>query len=101
MPSRPSATTRTWYGRAGRGTRIVGLAGGTLLPGINDAHLHGCAFGRMTRPPLPLGLTPPAVRSIAGVAGAVRVEHVLAKPDVPNRAAAAGRAAPRCLQPAP
>lgn len=56
---------------AGPGTRIIDLRGGTLLPGINDAHLHGCAFG-MTRPPLSLDLTHPAVRSIADVAGAVR-----------------------------
>ncbi|OII64425.1 amidohydrolase [Streptomyces sp. CC53] len=56
---------------AGPGTRVVDLAGGTLLPGINDAHLHGCAFG-MTRPPLSVDLAAPGVRSIADVAEAVR-----------------------------
>ncbi len=55
----------------GPGTRVVDLAGGTLLPGINDAHLHGCAFG-MTRPPLSVDLAAPGVRSIADVAEAVR-----------------------------
>lgn len=39
---------------AGPRTRIVDLRGGTLLPGINDAHLHGWAFA-MTRPPLAAG----------------------------------------------
>ena len=29
----------------GPGTRVVEPPGGTLLPGINDSHLHGCAFG--------------------------------------------------------
>ncbi|PZT70281.1 amidohydrolase [Streptomyces sp. SW4] len=56
---------------AGPRTRVVDLRGGTLLPGINDAHLHGCAFG-LTRPPLSLDLTPPAVRSVADVVRAVR-----------------------------
>lgn len=57
---------------AGPGTRVIDLRGGTLLPGINDSHLHGCAFG-MTKPPLSLDLAFPAVRSIAEVAEAVRV----------------------------
>ncbi|MEV4442691.1 amidohydrolase [Streptomyces sp. NPDC049577] len=56
---------------AGPRTRVVDLRGGTLLPGINDSHLHGCAFG-MTRPPLSVDVSHPAVRSIADVAGAVR-----------------------------
>ncbi|MEV5545882.1 amidohydrolase [Streptomyces sp. NPDC052309] len=51
----------------GPGTRIVDLKGRTLLPGINDAHLHGCAFG-MTTPPLALDLSHPAVTSLADVA---------------------------------
>ncbi|MFF7177649.1 amidohydrolase family protein [Streptomyces sp. NPDC008121] len=55
----------------GPGTRVVGLAGATLLPGINDSHLHGCAFG-LTRPPLSLDVGHPAVRSLADVAAAVR-----------------------------
>ncbi|MGW7428309.1 amidohydrolase [Streptomyces sp. NPDC054861] len=55
----------------GPATRVVGLAGATLLPGINDSHLHGCAFG-LTRPPLSLDVGHPAVRSLADVAAAVR-----------------------------
>ncbi|WP_137992521.1 amidohydrolase [Streptomyces vilmorinianum] len=52
-------------------TRVVDLKGGTLLPGINDSHLHACAFG-LTQPPLALDLTHPHVTSLADVAEAVR-----------------------------
>ncbi|CAL9337094.1 amidohydrolase [Streptomyces sp. enrichment culture] len=55
----------------GPGTRVVDLRGATLLPGINDSHLHGCAFG-MATPPLSLDLGHPAVSSLADVAEAVR-----------------------------
>ncbi|WP_390882286.1 hypothetical protein [Streptomyces salinarius] len=55
----------------GPGTRLVDLHGATLLPGINDSHLHGCAFG-MATPPLSLELGHPAVSSLTDVAGAVR-----------------------------
>ncbi|MEV6202698.1 amidohydrolase [Streptomyces sp. NPDC051771] len=55
----------------GPGTRVVDLAGATLLPGINDSHLHGCAFGTAS-PPLSLEVGHPAVSSLADVAGAVR-----------------------------
>ncbi|MFJ6691733.1 amidohydrolase [Streptomyces sp. NPDC091294] len=55
----------------GPGTRVVDLHGATLLPGINDSHLHGCAFG-MATPPLSLDLGHPAVSSLADVAEAVR-----------------------------
>ncbi|GGY01157.1 amidohydrolase [Streptomyces hiroshimensis] len=56
---------------AGPATRIVDLGGGTLLPGINDSHLHGCALG-LTMPPLSLDVSHPAVQSLADVAEAVR-----------------------------
>ncbi|WFB06082.1 amidohydrolase [Streptomyces sp. LX-29] len=56
---------------AGPATRVVDLKGGTLLPGINDSHLHGCAFG-LTQPPLSVDVAYPTVRSIADVAEAVR-----------------------------
>ncbi|WP_234385976.1 amidohydrolase family protein [Streptomyces lydicus] len=54
----------------GPDTRLVDLRGATLLPGINDSHLHGCAFG-MATPPLSLDLGHPAVSSLADVAEAV------------------------------
>ncbi|MEU5592791.1 amidohydrolase [Streptomyces sp. NPDC020298] len=60
---------------AGPGTRIVELGGRTVLPGINDSHLHGAAYG-MTKPPFALNAGHPAVGSIADIAalvgGAVR-----------------------------
>ncbi|WP_214412267.1 amidohydrolase [Sphaerisporangium fuscum] len=52
-------------------TEVVDLHGRTALPGINDSHLHACAFG-ITRPPLALDAGHPAVTSIADVAAAVR-----------------------------
>ncbi|MFA7279439.1 MAG: amidohydrolase [Sterolibacterium sp.] len=56
---------------AGPGTRLIDLAGATMLPGINDTHLHAPFFGA-TRPPLALDLTFPAVQSIADIVDAVR-----------------------------
>ncbi|CAL9357579.1 amidohydrolase [Streptomyces sp. enrichment culture] len=55
----------------GPGTRVIDLRGATLLPGINDSHLHGCAFG-MATPPLSLDVGHPAVSSLADAAEAVR-----------------------------
>lgn len=55
---------------AGPGTRVVDLGGRTVLPGINDSHLHGAAYG-MTKPPFALDVGHPTVRSIADVARAV------------------------------
>jgi len=36
---------------SGSGTKVIDLAGATMLPGINDAHMHAPFFGA-TRPPL-------------------------------------------------
>jgi predicted amidohydrolase YtcJ len=47
----------------GAHTRVIDLKGKTLLPGINDPHLHAPFFGA-TRPPLALDLTPRHVSSI-------------------------------------
>ncbi|MFE0102899.1 amidohydrolase [Streptomyces sp. NPDC059009] len=55
----------------GPGTRTIDLRGATLLPGINDSHLHGCAFG-MAAPPLALDLGHSAVSRLTDVAEAVR-----------------------------
>jgi predicted amidohydrolase YtcJ len=55
---------------AGPGTRIVELGGRTVLPGINDSHLHGAAYG-MTKPPFAIDVGHPAVGSIADIAAAV------------------------------
>ncbi|MEH0448547.1 MULTISPECIES: amidohydrolase [unclassified Streptomyces] len=55
---------------AGPGTLLVELGGRTVLPGINDSHLHGAAYG-MTKPPFALDVGHPAVGSIADIADAV------------------------------
>jgi predicted amidohydrolase YtcJ len=57
---------------AGPHTRVVDVAGRTVLPGINDSHLHGCAFG-LSLPPLRLDLAHPTVTSIAEITAAVRL----------------------------
>lgn len=56
---------------AGPSTRIIDLKGRTLLPGINDSHLHGVAYA-LARPPFALDVGHPAVRSIGDIAAAVR-----------------------------
>ncbi|CAL9644295.1 N-substituted formamide deformylase [Streptomyces sp. enrichment culture] len=61
----------TVAGHIGPTTRVIDLRGGTLLPGINDPHLHGCHFG-LTTPPLSLDTGHPRVRSLAEIADAVR-----------------------------
>ncbi|MFF8837313.1 amidohydrolase [Streptomyces sp. NPDC015130] len=63
----------------GPATRVVELRGATLLPGINDSHLHGCAFGTAS-PPLSLDVAHPAVSSLTDVAEVVR-EAVGRTPD--------------------
>lgn len=55
---------------AGPRTEVVELRGRAVLPGINDSHLHGAAYG-MTKPPFALDVGHPAVGSIADVAAAV------------------------------
>ncbi len=64
---------------AGSGTKVIDLAGATLLPGINDAHLHAPFFGA-TRPPLALDLTYPAVQTIGDIVEAVRRKAAEVKP---------------------
>lgn len=55
---------------AGPDTRIVELDGRTVLPGINDSHLHGAAYG-LTKPPFALDVSHPTVGSIADIAAVV------------------------------
>jgi predicted amidohydrolase YtcJ len=63
----------------GPGTRTVDMRGGTLLPGINDSHLHGISWG-LTRPPLSLDVGYPAVASIADISAAVARAASAARP---------------------
>ncbi|MQA07903.1 MAG: amidohydrolase family protein [Pseudonocardiaceae bacterium] len=51
---------------AGPATRTVDLAGGSVLPGINDSHLHLQFFG-LSRPPFNLDVSDRAVSSIADI----------------------------------
>ena len=55
----------------GPSTRIVDLAGATLLPGINDSHIHAVSLG-YSSPPISLNVSFPTVKSIADVVEAVR-----------------------------
>ncbi|MBA0126603.1 amidohydrolase [Haloechinothrix sp. YIM 98757] len=48
---------------AGPGTRRIDLAGGSVLPGINDSHLHLQFFG-LSRPPFSIDLSDRAVSSV-------------------------------------
>jgi predicted amidohydrolase YtcJ len=52
-------------------TTVVDLHGRTVLPGINDSHLHGVAWGR-TRPPFSVDVGYPAVGSIADIVARIR-----------------------------
>ncbi|MBC9725282.1 amidohydrolase [Streptomyces sp. TRM68367] len=65
---------------AGPGTRVVELGGRTVLPGLNDSHLHGAAYG-MTKPPFAIDVGHPAVGSIADIAAAVRRAARASRPD--------------------
>ena len=55
---------------AGPGSEVVDLDGRTVLPGINDSHLHLGFFGAVL-PPLAVNVAYPAVRCIGDVAAAV------------------------------
>ena len=55
----------------GAKTRVVELGGRTVLPGINDSHVHIGFFGAV-RPPLSIDVGFPTVRSKAEIAEAVR-----------------------------
>jgi predicted amidohydrolase YtcJ len=52
-------------------TRVLALSGKPILPGINEAHMHGPFFGA-TRPPLALDLTYPGIRAISHMVEALR-----------------------------
>jgi predicted amidohydrolase YtcJ len=67
---------------AGPRTRVVELNGRTVLPGINDSHLHGAAYGA-SLPPLEIDVSFPAVRSIADVRAAVAAECARKGPGAP------------------
>lgn len=54
----------------GPATEVIDLDGRTLLPGINDGHLHVGGFAQ-TRPPVALDVSPAACPTVRSVAAAV------------------------------
>jgi predicted amidohydrolase YtcJ len=60
-------------------TRILDLKGKTMLPGINDAHIHPSQYG-VTLPPLSLVLGYPTVKSINDIKQAVKKRVEVVRP---------------------
>ena len=65
----------------GKNTKVWDLKGATVLPGINDAHIHLSGFG-LSRPPLTLDVGYPTVKSLADIAAMVGAR--VNEPDVPD-----------------
>jgi predicted amidohydrolase YtcJ len=66
-------------GLAGKSTKLVGLGGVTVLPGVNDSHLHTAAYGG-SRPPLTLDVGYPAVKSIEDIKRVLQARAAEVKP---------------------
>ncbi|MBP2330369.1 putative amidohydrolase YtcJ [Kibdelosporangium banguiense] len=64
---------------AGPSTRVIDLGGRTVLPGINDSHLHGAAYA-MTKPPFALDVGYPTVKSIEDILSVVQEAVRTAEP---------------------
>jgi predicted amidohydrolase YtcJ len=64
-------TSEAMRSHVGPGTRVLDLRGRTVLPGINEAHMHAPFFGA-SRPPLSLDLAYPAVQSIPDMVEGLR-----------------------------
>lgn len=64
---------------SGKSTTILDLKGRTMLPGINDAHIHSVLYGGM-KPPLALDVSYPEVKSIRDIVKAVEEKVKTAKP---------------------
>lgn len=64
---------------AGKKTRKIDLQGSTVLPGINDAHIHASLFGG-TRPPVVLDVSYTAVKSIDDLVNIVAEKAKSVKP---------------------
>jgi predicted amidohydrolase YtcJ len=60
-------------------TEVLDLSGKTILPGINDSHMHGPFFGS-SQPPVSLDLTPAVVRSIKDLRDALQKKVAEVKP---------------------
>jgi predicted amidohydrolase YtcJ len=64
---------------AGKNTKVLDLKGKTVLPGINDTHIHAVAYWG-TRPPLAVEIGYPAVKSISDIVKAVADKVKTVKP---------------------
>lgn len=64
---------------AGENTRILDLKRKTMLPGINDSHVHTSAYG-LTLPPVSLVLSYPTVKSIVDIRKATEEKAKSIKP---------------------
>jgi predicted amidohydrolase YtcJ len=64
---------------AGPATEVIDLQGNTVLPGINDSHLHGLNLG-LTSPPNCVPVAYPEVRTIAEILERVREAAKAASP---------------------
>ena len=60
-------------------TEVIDINGKTMLPGINDAHIHAALYGG-TRPPLNLDVGYPVVKSIRDIVMAVAEKVQMTKP---------------------
>ena len=60
-------------------TEVFDLRGRTMLPGINDAHIHAALYGG-TRPPLTLDIGYPTVKSISDIVKAVAEKAKTTRP---------------------
>ena len=63
----------------GENTRVLDLDGKTMLPGINDTHVHSTLFGS-EKPPLVIDLTDPEIDTIADIISAVKSQAQTAEP---------------------
>lgn len=63
----------------GKSATVVDLGGKTVLPGINDCHLHGATYG-LSRPPFVLDVGYPAVSSIRDLRERLRARAAESKP---------------------
>lgn len=64
---------------ADKNAKVLDLKGKTVLPGINDAHIHAALYGGM-RPPLALNIGYPTVKSINDIVKAVGEKAKTIKP---------------------
>ncbi len=64
---------------AGLSTQVVDLDGKTVLPGINDCHMHAALVGGI-RPPLTLDVGHPTVGSIEDIKAVVKARAAVSKP---------------------